>query len=312
VGKAFFVELPQAGLIQFSGADAGVFLANLLTCDVAGLAQDHSTYGAYCTAKGRVLASFLLWRSEQGYFMQLPSSLREVIRKQLSRYVLRSKVTVADATAEWTLLGVTGADAAALIQSIFGHVPPRIHEAVQAPDATVIRLTGDRFELVVANDTTPRVVDALSTHAEKVGGEYWEWLEIHLGIPTITATTQEIFVPQMVNLDLLGGVSFEKGCYPGQEIVARMHYRGTLKQRMYLANLSGTDRPQPSDKLYSADFGDQACGTIVNAAKSPEGGFDLLASMQIASAGKGDVRWKTPAGPTLSFLPLPYVVPTQE
>ncbi|MGH8633040.1 MAG: YgfZ/GcvT domain-containing protein, partial [Burkholderiales bacterium] len=103
-------------------------------------------------------------------------------------------------------------------------------------------------------------------------------------------------------------VSLTKGCYPGQEIVSRMHYRGTLKQRMYLANAAGTERPQPGDKLYSPDFGEQACGTIVNAARSPEGGHDVLAVIQIASADKGDVRWKSVEGPALKMLPLPSKV----
>jgi folate-binding protein YgfZ len=133
-------------------------------------------------------------------------------------------------------------------------------------------------------------------------------LEIRAGIPVVTPTTQEAFVPQMVNLDLIGGVSFEKGCYPGQEIVARMHYRGTLKQRMYLAHVAGTDSPQAGDKLYSPAFGAQASGTIVNAARSPEGGHDLLASIQIASAAKGEVHLKSPDGPALQLLPLPYPV----
>ena len=113
-------------------------------------------------------------------------------------------------------------------------------------------------------------------------------------------------MPQMVNLDLIGGVSLTKGCYPGQEIVARMHFRGTLKQRMYLANIAGADRPQPGENLYSSDFGGQACGRIVNAARSPEGGHDVLAVIQIASAERGAVRWKTPDGPALRILPLPY------
>jgi folate-binding Fe-S cluster repair protein YgfZ len=112
----------------------------------------------------------------------------------------------------------------------------------------------------------------------------------------------------MVNLDLIGGVSLTKGCYPGQEIVARMHFRGTLKQRMYLANIAGSDIPQPGENLYSSDFGGQACGRIVNAARSPGGSCDVLAVIQIASAEKGDIHWKAADGPPLMFLTLPYAV----
>src|SRR5688572_21958234 len=298
-------NLPDAGLIRFAGDDARTFLHNQLTCDVAALEPGRSTYGAYCTPKGRVLASFLLWRTDSAYFMQLPAALREPIQKQLGKFILRSKVQAADATGEWVLLGASEADAAALAQRATGKVPASPHEAALAPGVTAIRLPGDRCEVVVRWDKAAAVVESGWQNA---GPEYWEWLDIRAGIPVITPATQEEYVPQMVNLDLIGGVSFEKGCYPGQEIVARMHYRGTLKQRMYRAAISGGDAPQPGDKLYSPDFGEQACGAVVNAAPSPQGGHELLASLQIAAADKGSVHWKSPGGLDLKLLPLPYSI----
>jgi hypothetical protein len=306
------IPLAQFEVIRCYGADAQTFLHNQLSCDVAGLAPGKSTYGSYCTPKGRMLASFLLWHTEQGFFMQLPFSLREPIQKQLSKFILRSKVKVADASGDWKLIGVAGQDARALVQRAVGQAPNAVHEVAQTADAMVIRLPGERFEIVAARDQAPRNLEALSSGAKKADPEQWEWLDIRAGIPTIMPATQEAFVPQMVNLDLIGGVSFEKGCYPGQEIVARMHYRGTLKQRMYLANIAADERPQPGEKLYSPDFGEQACGTIVNAARSPEGGHDLLASIQISSATRGDLHWKAPDGPALKLLPLPYALPAQE
>jgi folate-binding protein YgfZ len=288
-------ELSHFGLICFVGAEALAFLHNQLTCDVAGLESGSSTYGSYCTPKGRVLATFLLWRKGDEYFMQLPGSLREPIQKQLSKYILRAKVTVADATSEYSLIGVAGKDAAALARRAAG-------------DETVIRLAGERYEIAAPRERGQAILGALASDTEKVDPEYWDWLDIRAGVPVILPATQEAFVPQMVNLDLIGGLSLTKGCYPGQEIVARMHYRGTLKQRMYLANVAAADLPQPGDKLYSPGFGEQACGTIVNAARSPEGGCDVLAVVQIASAEKGNVHWKSPGGPTLRFMPLPYSV----
>ena len=296
-------NLPDTGLIRFAGDDAQTFLHNQLTCDVAGLAVGRSTYGAYCTPKGRVLASFLLWRTESAYFMQLPAALRESIEQQLTKFILRSKVRTEDVTSEWVLLGASDSDAAALAQRATGKALAGVHEAVFSPGVVAIRLPSDRCEVLLREDKAGAVVDAGWQNA---GSEYWEWLDIRAGIPVITPATQEEFVPQMVNLDLIGGVSFEKGCYPGQEIVARMHYRGTLKQRMYRAAIPGGDAPQPGDKLYSADFGEQACGAVVNAAPSPDGAHELLASIQIAAADKGSVHWKSPGGPGLKLLPLPY------
>ena len=301
-------ELPQHSLIRFSGEDAQTFLHNQLSCDVAALMLSGSTYGSYCTPKGRVLASFLLWRSEQGYFMQLPFSLREGIQQQLSKFILRSKVKATDASSEYVTLGVAGKDATALLQRATGQAPKAVHEVAHTPEATVLKLPGDRYEIVTAKDKAPRLLETLAAETEKTTPEYWEWLDIRAGVPVILPATREAFVPQMLNLDLIGGVSLDKGCYPGQEIVARMHYRGTLKQRMYLANIAPGDRPMPQDKLYSPDFGTQACGTIVNAARSPDGGYDALAVIQIASAKRGDVRWKSLDGLPLKLLQLPYSV----
>jgi len=304
-----YSSLSQFGLIHFSGEDAQTFLHNQLSCDINALVPGRSTFGAYCTPKGRMLVSFLLWRSDQGYFMQLPSSLREPIQKQLSKFILRSKVKTTDVTGDSVLIGVSGNDAAALMQRVIGQAPQGERGVAHTSDATVIRLPGNRFEIAAAKDKAPRVLEVLASGAETTGQEHWEWLDIRAGIPTILPSTQEAFVPQMVNLDLIGGVSFEKGCYPGQEIVARMHYRGTLKQRMYLACIAANERPQPGDKLYGAGFGEQACGTIVNAASSPQGGYDTLAVIQIAAAEKNDVHWKALEGPLLKLLPLPYEVP---
>lgn len=306
--KNIFCELAHLGLIRVSGAEAQSFLHNQLTCDIGALGSGRSTYGGYCTPKGRLLATFLLWRSGEDFFMQLPSPLREPIHKQLSKFILRAKVKAADASSEWTLIGVAGSDCAALVRSALGAIPTAVHQLAQASGATVIKLPGDRYEIVAGRDKAQALQASVSSGAEKAEPGHWDWLDIRAGVPVILPATQEAFVPQMVNLDLIGGVSLTKGCYPGQEIVSRMHYRGTLKQRTYLANVGGTDPPQPGDKLYSADFGEQACGTIVNAARSPDGGHDVLAAIQIASAGKGDVRWKAPGGLALKFMQLPYSV----
>ena len=306
--KNIFCELAQFELIRFAGAEAQAFLHNQLSCDVAALTGNTSTYGSYCTPKGRVLATFLLWRAGEDFFMQLPSPLREPIQIQLSKYILRSKVKATNASSDWTLFGVAGKDAAALVQRTVGQVSKAVHEVAQAPEAMVIKLPGDRYEIIAARERAPAVLASLDSGAEKADPDHWNWLDIRAGIPAVLPDTQEAFVPQMLNLDLIGGVSLTKGCYPGQEIVARMHFRGTLKQRMYLANIAGSERPQPGENLYSSDFGGQACGRIVNAARSPEGGHDVLAVIQIASAEKGDVHWKAADGPALTFLTLPYAV----
>ena len=304
-----FCELSHVAVIGFAGEEARTFLHNQLTCDVSALEINRSVYGSYCTPKGRVLATFLLWRTADGYWMQLPSSLREPIQKRLSMYVLRAKVKIGDVGPLSTIAGVSGDDATSHLQRTFGAVPQHEHQLIATADATVIRLPGNRYEIILSRNSESATLEKLRTGTELMSPAHWDWLDIRAGVPTITPPTQEQFVPQMVNLDLIGGLSFSKGCYPGQEIVARTHFLGKLKQRMYLVHLSSGE-PRPGDKLYSADLGDQASGTIVNAAPAPESGFDALAAIQIASAKGGALHWKSPDGPELKLLPLPYEVTT--
>ena len=151
--------LSRSALLRFSGDDAQLFLHNQLTCDIGALAAGRATYGAYCTPKGRMLATFLLWRSEQEFFMQLPSPLRDPIQRQLSKFILRSKVNVADASGDWTLFGVAGGDAATLVRHVIGQAPQAVHEVARASDAMVLRLPGDRFEIVAARDKTSQILE---------------------------------------------------------------------------------------------------------------------------------------------------------
>lgn len=303
-----FSTLPDCGLINFSGDDAQSFLHAQCTSDVAALAPGRSQYSGYCTPKGRLLASFLLWRSDQGFFMQLPAVLREAVQKRLSMYVLRSKVKVRDASGELTCIGVAGPGAAACLAPLLGEVPTAVHTVVQHAGVTLLSLPGARYLLVAPSAQAPALLETLTKHGTAATPEFWDGLGIHAGIPVIVPATQEEFVPQMVNFDAIGAVSFKKGCYPGQEIVARMHYLGRLKQRMVLARISSDAAPQPGDRLYSADLGDQASGTIVNAAAASAGSYDVLAVAQLSSIATGVVHWKSPDGPLLNLLALPYQV----
>src|SRR4051812_10698687 len=194
-------------------------------------------------------------------------------------FVLRSKGKIADAPDRYARFGIAGKDAAVLAASI--------------PDA--IALGNERFLAIVPTEAAAATLDRLAASATRVGRDAWEWTSIHAGIPTIVAATQEAFVPQMANFDLVGGVSFRKGCYPGQEIVARTQYRGILKRRMALAHVPG-DPPAPGQKVYSSAFGDQAAGEVVNAAPAPDGGADLLVVAQIESLRRGDLRLGSPDG----------------
>ncbi|MEN6586692.1 MAG: folate-binding protein [Sulfuricella sp.] len=301
-------DLSHFSVIQFSGEDSEAFLQGQLSCDVRQALQNHAQFGSYCTPKGRMLATFLLRRDTDGFQMQLPASLREAIQKRLSMYVLRSKVKVSDASAATVRLGIAGPGAAAALAELGAVAPEGVYAVAQVGPANVIRLPGERFELVLSPEDAPGVWQALSKHCTPAGSGRWEWLDIQAGIPTVTVGTQEQFVPQMVNLELIGGVSFTKGCYPGQEIVARSQYLGKVKRRMYRVHLQSDDAPQAGDPLFGQGPAEQSGGMIVNAQPAPQGGYDALAVILNTSLESGNVKWKTPDGPALQLLSLPYSV----
>jgi folate-binding protein YgfZ len=307
-GGDIVADLSHLGLLGITGDDAGAFLQGQLSCEVRQLTADACTFGSYCSPKGRMLATFLLWPEAEGYLIALSRTLVGTLEKRLRMFVLRSKVLVADRTAERVLIGAAGGKAEQALRAAIGAVPASAHRVARSPEASVIRLADDRFVAAVAPGRAEAVWTALSGPLRPVGTPCWEWLDIAAGLPLLTARTQDELVPQMANLELIGGVSFQKGCYPGQEVIARTQYLGKAKRRMFLARVEGA-APAPGDPLYSEDLGDQASGTILNAAPAPEGGFDVLAVVHAASAAGSTVHLASLTGAPLRFRPLPYAVP---
>ena len=295
------------GLLSFAGPDADAFLQGQLSNDLDALAPGAVQLSSYNSPKGRMLATLALWRDgADGFRALVAADIAESIAKRLSMFVLRSKVIIADQSPSHALIGIGGAGARDAARAAVGSVPEAGHVSV-GDAATMIALPDGR--IVVA--TTPAHAEALRTRLAKEAAEAppdaWRWLGIRAGVPMIGAATQDLFVPQTANWDLLGGVSFHKGCYTGQEIVARTQYLGRLKERMHLFHADASP-PPPGARLFGAVFGDQACGAVVEAAPSPDGGSDLLAVVQL-SALDGALHVGTPDGPILAPLALPYALP---
>ncbi len=304
---AIVCDLSSLSLLAIEGPDASTFLQGQLSNDVNALAPGRAHYTSYNSAKGRMLANFVLWREGAGYRALLPADLAEPVRKRLAMYVLRAKVTLADVSAATTRFGVGGPDASAALLAALGTAPEPFAVATSS-SATVIALPGPRFVVIVAFAETDTTRTALLQHAAAAPFDAWRWLTIRAGVPIVTAATQDQFVAQTANWEVLGGVSFQKGCYTGQEIIARTQHLGRLKERTYAFHVDAGDVVAGA-RVYSSLFGDQACGTIVNAAPAPGGGTDVLAVVQTAAAGAGDVRLGAPDGPLLAPLALPYALP---
>lgn len=306
--STILADLSHFALIGVSGEDASTFLQGQLTNDIGKVSPERAQYSGYCSPKGRLLANCLIWQQASDYFLQMPADVAPMIQKRLGMFVLRAKVALQDKSAAFVRIGVAGTNAAHLVSDLFPEAMPDDLSVFNNEGVMLIRLAAARFEIIVPLDAAPSIWQKLAAHAQPVGGDIWTWLNIQAGLPVISAATQDQFVPQMVNFELVGGVDFRKGCYTGQEIVARTQYLGKLKRRLYLAHLQSDTPPLAGDPLYSADLGEQASGMIVNAAPSPEGGYALLASIQISSATTQTIHWKTLAGPTLEMRNLPYLV----
>jgi folate-binding protein YgfZ len=300
-------DLSHYGLIGFSGEDAKDFLHGQITNDLRGLTEQQAVFAGYLSAKGRMLANFLVMKRADDILVMLPASLREAIQKRLSMFILRSKVKARDASDEWVRLGLSGPQAGKLLASVLGvAAPASIMAMAHTGQACVLCLGADRFDILVAPAAAEALWTQLAAAARPVGAPAWDWLLVNAGIPAVLPQTQDHFVPQMANMEILGGVSFNKGCYPGQEIVARSQYLGKVKRRLYLAHLDSEARP--GDELYAPDPADQAAGLIANAARAPGGGWDVLAVALTPSVEAGEVRLKSRDGAPLAFRPLPYPV----
>ena len=304
-GDTIVADLSHNALIAVTGDDAEQFLQAQLTNDVSALAVNAAQWNGWCSPKGRLIASFLLVRRPGGYLLLLPAEIAPAIRKRLSMFVLRSKVKLDDVSDSMIRIGVAGAKAPALIAPRFGQSPAPMQVIEGRDGGFVVGLEPGRFIVAVPPVLAPAIREEFAKSATRTGADAWEWTSIRAGIPTVVAATQEAFVPQMANFDLIGAVSFHKGCYPGQEIVARTQYRGGLKRRMALAHVQADSAPAPGESVYSEAFGEQAAGTIANAAPSPDGGFDALVVAQLESLERDDLRWKSPQGPTLRILSRP-------
>jgi folate-binding protein YgfZ len=305
-------DLSQFGVLKVSGEEAQNFLHNLLSSDVRAVSALQAQISSLNTAKGRILATLLIWQSGADYFLQLPRGLCAATQKRLSMYVLRAKVKIEDSSDSVICLGLSGEGATALLQQHFGSAPEHTFTVEQHDNTSVVCVGTQRYQINTTPQHAPALWQNLAAGARLAGSPCWDWLNIRSGIPVITSATQEQFVPQMANLELIGGVNFKKGCYPGQEIVARMQYLGKLKRRMYLAHVAaeaGMASPAKAGcELFSAEVEEQSCGMVVNATTAPNGGYDLLAVVQISSRENHSIHLGSLQGGELQFLPLPYPV----
>ena len=305
INETVICDLSHLGLLQVHGTDALTFLQGQVTNDVKQLNGQVAHYTGYCNPKGRMLALFLAFAHEDHVHLQLPKALVESITKRLKMYVMRSKVEIQDVSDTIIKIGVNGPQAAELLSALFATIPQNNYELLTLENGTLLKLPGTqpRFEIFTDIANASAIWTALTPHAKPVTAAYWEWLEIQAGIPDVGLNTQEEFVPQMLNLDLLGGINFKKGCYTGQEIVARTHYLGTVKRRTHLAHINAVAQPNAGDDVVNSS--NEIVGKIARSAPAPAGGYDVLAEIRLESVEAGQLLTNSYA---LEIQPLPYTL----
>jgi len=314
LGAGFVAPVTDLGLIAVAGEDAARFLHSQLTNDVEHLGTGEARLAGFCTPKGRLQATFLMWRGLDGtIWLQLPRAIQAPLQKRLSMFVMRSKAKLRDATDEdavAAVIGAGGAQAEAALRAQGLAVPDAAFAVTHGERGSVICLAdafgAPRFLWITSSQEAEAALPALAQQLALGGNAAWRLAAIHAGVPQVTAATQEQFVPQMINLELLGGVNFKKGCYPGQEIVARSQYLGKLKRRTALASVDNA-AARAGDEVFSSADPDQPCGMVVNAAPNGAGGADLLVEMKLAALEE-EVHLGSSGGAALRFLPMPYAL----
>lgn len=307
--SCYFTKLEKEALLHIEGPDAVTFLQGQVTCDTRQLSPDRALPGLYCTVQGRVLCDFLLCTPGPGHLMlRLRDELRAPAAAVFARYIVFSKAKLAAERDDWQVAACWGPEAAAVVEEVFGGPPRERYASCGGDGFMVVQVdaAGQQFECYLgpaADELTAR----LQARAQPGSDSLWQAQQIASGIARVEAATSGEFVPQLLNYDLTGHISFKKGCYTGQEVVARLHYRGKPKRRLYLANLAADSQIRPGDALYSeATTG--AVGNVINCAQC-DNGEQLLLVTAARDAVTGGLRLGEPSGPALHLDDLPYAVP---
>ena len=308
LGAGVICDLSHRALIAVEGEDAFSFLQGQLTCDMNEIRADRSRLAAWCSPKGRVLALFRILRSDSGFLLELARAQLDSTLPRLKMYVLRAKVALEPVSDHYVQLGLAGESAPDLIATRYGPAPPLPDQMATNGDTRIIRLRGEpaRFQFIGAPAEAKALWESAAGVLTPAGSAAWSLLNILAGVPEEVGADEHL--PQMINLDVLEGLSFTKGCYVGQEIIARTHHLGRLKRRMYLIESANGDPPAPGAPIVEAPGGSEAGSIVSSAPRGESDGFAALAVLRIDAAKSGALRLGSAGGPSLEQLVLPYTV----
>lgn len=310
--SATLTYLGHYDFLSLQGPDSRTFLQGQTTCDWRQLGTQQASWGSYCNIKGRMMASFIGgFLADDHILLRLRRDIAADTRDTLAKYIVFSKAEIDFQPSQWLALGLWGPGAGQLLEGL-GLAQPGAQMAQSTNGqslAVQLDHAGERFELWLDADAAQTAWQTLSDHTTLCSGEDWQCDNIRAGLADICAATRDEFLPQMLHYQLIGGLSFKKGCYAGQEVVARMHYRGSLKRRLYRGHYSQEVQLAEGERLYAE--GSQSVGQIVHRAQGPNGTEVLVALTKTSAATPNTLRSEE-GTVGLQLLPLPYALPEDD
>ena len=308
--STYICDLSNLGLISAQGEEAQSFLYSQFTNDLNLVTPSVSQLSSYCNPKGRMLSIFRVFIRDSNYHILLHRDVLEATLKKLTMFKLMAKVDLSDISDDLVSIGIAGPDTGATLNKLNFTIPNEINHCIQDNETTIIRLPSDttRMLLITNVQQAEQIWNQCSESIAIADHKLWNLHDIVCGIPHVNANTSEAFIPQMTNLELINGVSFSKGCYPGQEVVARTHYLGKPNRRMFRINIVDNDIPEPGVNIYSPDDENQPVGKIVIAEKITESESSALVVMRTKNQHDTNLHAGSVNGPEITMQSLPYSV----
>jgi folate-binding protein YgfZ len=301
-------DLSYFSTIVIAGGDAAEFIQGQFTNDVNKVDENNSQISGFCNNKGRMIANYRLFQHQQNYFISIRSDLVERSINHLQNYLLRAEVAIQDISEQLIHIGISGKNAETLLDGYIDNLNTDVDSVSSNENYIAIRIAGDipRYEIFCSFEHATKLWQDLADKTRTVNTAYWDYLNIKNGLPFIDSHTSEEFVPQMANMELINGISFEKGCYTGQEIVARTHFLGKQKRRTYHINIISDTEPKVGEQLATdTSTENQYTGTLVTLSPVSENNYEALAVIQIKSAEEGKLKLKA-SDARIDVLGLPY------
>jgi len=305
--QEFISDLSHLSIIEITGQDAVEFLNGQFTINIKQLAKNHLQFSAWCNPKGQVKTTFFIYRHKTGFNILLPAELKDSFLKQLQMYIMRANVKLIDKSDVLVRVGIQTNNNKLLAEST-GSLPEQeggitIQNGLHCLHTFSSENNSQRYIFIGSIEKLTNLWQEFLRHSTAMDTATWKLLDIQAGYPWLSQQTTEKLLPQMLNLDLIDGLDYQKGCYPGQEIIARLHFRGQLKRSLYLATCSVDVRPEIADRLYANDH-ENSIGIVINA-QVYEDKYYLLAVIE-KELIENHLSLHEPNGAALTIQTLPY------